>query len=124
MIKECSMEVPLNMKLNKILLGMMTALVMLTCVACGDTETGKNDTEGVVSEVTEETEELVRSLLSETEEAAYTVTFRYNGNVFATQKVTAGEFAVAPLLLPSMTGSWDYDFTKPVEQDTIIDWKE
>ena len=76
------------------------------------------------NEVTEETEELIRYLLSEKTEATYTVTFRYEGTTFATQKVTGGECAVAPMLLPSMTGSWDYDFTKPIEQDTIIDWKE
>lgn len=76
------------------------------------------------NEVTEETEELVRSLLSETEETTYTVTFRYEGKVFATQTVDGGKYAVAPMLLPSMTGSWDFDFTKPIEQDTIIDWKE
>jgi hypothetical protein len=75
-------------------------------------------------EVTEETEELIRYLLSDRTVDTYTVTFRHNGNVFATQKVTGGECAAVPILLPSMTGGWDFDFTKPIEQDTIIDWKE
>lgn len=76
------------------------------------------------NEVTEETEELVRYLLSDRTVTTYTVTFYYEGQVFATQKVTGGECAVVPILLPSMQGNWDYDFTKPIEQDTIIDWKE
>lgn len=84
----------------------------------------KSVDENADNEVAEETEELIRYLLSEKTEATYTVTFRYEGAVFATQMVTSGECAVAPMLLPSMTGSWDYDFTKPIEQDTIIDWKE
>ena len=75
-------------------------------------------------EVTEETEELIRYLLSDRTVDTYTVTFRHNGNVFATQKVTGGECVTIPILLPSMTGGWDFDFTKPIEQDTIIDWKE
>ena len=74
------------------------------------------------NEVTEETEELVRYLLSEKEEATYTVTFRYGEKVFAMQQVSGGEQAIVPLLLPTMTGKWDFDFTKPIEQDTIIDW--
>lgn len=75
-------------------------------------------------EVTEETEELIRWLLSDHAPAEYSVTFRYNGEVFAVQRVTEGECAYVPILLPTMTGSWDYDFTKPIEQDIIIDWKE
>lgn len=74
------------------------------------------------NEVTEETEELVRYLLSEKEETTYTVTFLYGEKVFATQQVSGGEQATIPLLLPTMTGKWDFDFTKPIEQDTIIDW--
>ena len=72
----------------------------------------------------QETEELIRYLLSDRTVDTYTVTFRHNGNVFATQKVTGGECVTVPILLPSMTGGWDFDFTKPIEQDTIIDWKE
>ncbi len=75
-------------------------------------------------EVTKETEELIRWLLSDRSGEKYTVTFRYGDAVFATQTVKYGDYAAVPLLLPTMTGNWDYDFTKPIEQDTIIDWKE
>lgn len=78
--------------------------------------------ENTDNDISEETEVLIRSLLSD--KGPYTVTFCYEGKVFATQKVTGGECAVAPVLVPSMTGNWDFDFTKPIEQDTIIDWKE
>ena len=72
--------------------------------------------------VTEETETLIRMLLAE--RTQYTVTFRYNEVVFATQTVQEGECATIPLLLPTMQGSWNFDFTKPVTEDTIIDWIE
>ena len=81
-------------------------------------------TENEDNEMSEETEELIRNLLSDKTKTTYTITFRHEGKVFATQKVAAGEFVVVPVFLPSLEGSWDYDFTKPVEQDTIIDWKE
>ena len=72
--------------------------------------------------MTEETETLIRMLLAE--RTQYTVTFRYNEVVFATQTVQEGECATIPLLLPTMQGSWNFDFTKPVTEDTIIDWIE
>lgn len=84
----------------------------------------KSADENQDNDMSQETEDLIRDLLSDRTETTYTVTFRYEGNVFAKQNVTGGEYAVAPMLMPSMTGGWDFDFTKPIEQDTIIDWKE
>lgn len=52
-----------------------------------------------------------------------TVTFKYNGSVFATQTVKNGELVQLPLLKPAASGGWDYDFTKPVTADTEINWK-
>lgn len=78
------------------------------------------------SGITEETEELIRKLLSGEATAApaeYTVTFLYGGTVFATQTVTGGGYASVPLLLPTAAGSWDYDFSKAVEGDLTIEWK-
>lgn len=58
-----------------------------------------------------------------TEAMEYTVTFMYNEVVFGTQTVKAGECATEPSLMPEASGSWDYDFTKPVESDLTIVWK-
>ena len=56
-------------------------------------------------------------------EYQYTVTFEYNGTVFGTQKVYKNECATEPSLKPSEKGKWDYDFSKPIEEDTVIKWK-
>lgn len=52
-----------------------------------------------------------------------TVTFLYKGEVFGTQTVQSGACASIPSLMPEKEGSWDYDFSKPVEQDISIEWK-
>ena len=54
---------------------------------------------------------------------SYTVTFRYNGQTFGTQTVRRGDKAVQPALQPAAAGDWDFDFTKPITADTVIDWK-
>lgn len=54
----------------------------------------------------------------------YTVTFMYNGTVFATQEVKAGELASKPTLKPAPTGSWNYDFREPILEDTTIEFTE
>ncbi|MBR4515327.1 MAG: FecR domain-containing protein [Lachnospiraceae bacterium] len=51
------------------------------------------------------------------------VTFAYNGNVFATQTVKKGEKVQEPVLMPAPSGSWDYDFSKPVTEDITINWR-
>lgn len=53
----------------------------------------------------------------------YTVTFQYQGEVFATQAVKRGETAVAPVLVPALSGAWDFDFETKIEADTTIMWK-
>lgn len=52
-----------------------------------------------------------------------TVTFIYQGTVFATQKVTKGEKVKKPQLMPAKAGSWDFDFSQVVTKDTEISWK-
>lgn len=54
---------------------------------------------------------------------SYTVTFQYNGQTFGTQTVRRGDKAVQPALQPAAKGAWDFDFTKPITDDTVIDWK-
>lgn len=54
---------------------------------------------------------------------SYTVTFRYNGQTFGTQTVRRGDKAVQPALQPAAAGDWDFDFTKPITDNTEIDWK-
>ena len=53
----------------------------------------------------------------------YTVTFEYNGETFATQEVKSGETVSEPLLAPSTSGSWDFNFGIKIEADTTIQWK-
>jgi len=71
---------------------------------------------------TPETEEKVRELL--TQPQVFTVTFRYSGNVFATQKVNRGECAVCPILQPAKSGTWEFDFSKQIFEDTEINWQD
>lgn len=54
---------------------------------------------------------------------AYTVTFMYQGKVFATQTVKSGETAAAPVLLPAADGAWDFDFGTKIQADTTVTWK-
>ena len=53
----------------------------------------------------------------------YTVTFSYNGTVFGTQTVKAGQTITTPKLAPAASGAWDYDFSKPITEDITIQWK-
>ncbi len=54
----------------------------------------------------------------------YTVTFRYNGSTFGTQKVKKGEKATEPKLSPTENGAWDYDFSKKVNKNLTVQWIE
>ena len=58
------------------------------------------------------------------EPASYTVTFMYKGTVFGTQVVKEGTLASKPKLKPAPTGSWNYDFSKPITKDTIIEFED
>lgn len=53
-----------------------------------------------------------------------TVTFMYQGKVFATQTVGYGQTAAAPKLSPSAQGKWDFDFAGAVRENITINWKE
>ena len=95
--------------------------------------TGQSTTEATTEQSTTEvtTEQETTEVTTEqsttettTEQAEYTVTFYYNGSVFGTQSVKSGELVSVPLLMPESSGSWDYDFTKPVTSDTSIKWKK
>lgn len=57
-----------------------------------------------------------------TEPSHYTVTFQYNGATFATQTVQRNAAAEVPKLQPAASGSWNFDFTAPITQDTVIVW--
>lgn len=61
--------------------------------------------------------------LDEEDKGPFTVTFMYQGTVFGTQTVKKGECASEPTLLPAQSGAWDFDFTKPITEDTEIQWK-
>ena len=56
-------------------------------------------------------------------EGPYTVTFMYNGSVFGTQTVSKGDKATEPTLKPEDSGSWNFDFNKPITRNMKIEWK-
>lgn len=56
------------------------------------------------------------------EKGPHTVTFMYNGSVFGTQTVEDGACAQVPTLNPAASGSWDFDFSQPITEDTEINW--
>lgn len=58
------------------------------------------------------------------DETKVTVTYKYNGTVFATQIIDKGAKATNPLLQPAETGKWDYDFSVPVTDDIVIIWNK
>ncbi|MBD5519671.1 MAG: hypothetical protein HDR03_00290 [Lachnospiraceae bacterium] len=53
----------------------------------------------------------------------YTVTYKYQGSVFATQSVKKGDKATAPTLVPATEGAWDFNFDTKITADTTIEWK-
>lgn len=50
----------------------------------------------------------------------YTVKFMYNDTVFATQTVVSGGMAEEPILMPTASGSWKFEFSTPIQADTTI----
>lgn len=68
------------------------------------------------------TDELSRYLNQEPA-GPFTVTFMYQGKVFGTQTVKKGEKVSKPLLSPASSGSWDFDFSKEIKDDTTIEWR-
>lgn len=69
-----------------------------------------------------ETEATTGPTTAPTTPSAYTVTFQYHGATFATQTVQPNAVAAAPKLQPTAAGSWNFDFTTPITQDTVIVW--
>lgn len=53
----------------------------------------------------------------------FTVTFMYQNSVFGTQEVKNGACAAEPSLMPAQNGTWDFDFSTPINKDTRIEWK-
>ena len=54
----------------------------------------------------------------------FTVTFVFDGKVFATERVAYGETATRPTLMPAPTGNWDFDFATPITSDVTVNWIE
>jgi len=68
-------------------------------------------------------EEEIIEMIESLENKVYTVTFQYNGTIFGTQQVKGGELAIKPTLSPAVSGSWNYDFSQPITEDTIIEFQ-
>lgn len=78
-------------------------------------DTGTKDTEE------KDTEE--KDTVPDNTPATCKITFIYEGSIFGTQEVLAGNTVQSPMLAPDAAGSWDYDFSKPVTSDLKITWK-
>ena len=88
-----------------------------------EVDSEEEDSEEVDSE--EVNSEVEDSQGNETDDnATYTVTFMYQGKVFATQVVNAGETVTKPTLVPAPSGKWDFDFSTPIEGDVEIKFVE
>lgn len=53
----------------------------------------------------------------------FTVIFNYQGSEFGRQTVEKNGFATVPVLSPAQSGSWQYDFSTPVDHDMTIEWR-
>lgn len=62
------------------------------------------------------------SSAADTQKKTYTVTFTYDGKTFCTQSVQEGAKASEPVLMPTASGSWAYDFDTAVTGSTTIQW--
>ena len=87
------------------------------------TDTSSNEDNTNVTKQTEDDPSADTQTTALQTTSSYTVTFMYNGNVFGSQTVTAGGLASKPRLMPASSGSWDYDFSAPINGDTTIEWR-
>lgn len=79
----------------------------------------------------DEIEEMIKSFKEDTktepeqeeEDREYIVEFRFNGQVFGKQTVEAGGYAQIPALTPDEEGAWDFDFSRPITEDTVIEYR-
>lgn len=67
-------------------------------------------------------EETTAATTQATEPPSYTVSFLYNGSVFATQTVVSGNTATKPILMPASSGDWNFDFSTAITGNTEIQW--
>ncbi len=58
------------------------------------------------------------------EKVTYTVTFTYQGKVFATQTVEEGGKVSKPVLMPASGGTWNVDFDAQIYEDMQIEFTE
>lgn len=95
--------------------------------AGNDTTTGQEttDSDALEQETTgNETigQETTDKETGEEETTTCTVTFVYQGNIFATQTVEKGAKVSKPMLKPALNGTWDFDFNLPIYEDTKIEF--
>lgn len=83
----------------------------------------ENSTEPAATEeiTTEAITETTKTMEDETAKT-YTVTFMYQGQVFASQKVEEGQLVHKPKLRPEQEGDWAYDFQATISGDVVINW--
>ncbi len=77
----------------------------------------------IVGDVLDMSETMTDEEIIKNFKGPFTVTFVYNGNIFGTQIVEKNECAQVPSLMPAPSGSWDFDFTTPITEDVVIEWK-
>lgn len=69
------------------------------------------------------TAEQIDDIIESKRNGMISVTFKYGDRVFAVIPVKKGSRVINPTLKPAANGGWDFDFTQPVYEDTVIDWK-
>lgn len=93
-------------------------------VSDGDaTDTASNAGNTDVTKQTEDDQSGDTQTTASQTASSYTVTFMYNGTVFGSQTVPAGGLATKPRLMPASSGSWNFDFSAPINSDTTIEWR-
>lgn len=85
----------------------------------GDSSSGENNGEDSGEDKSDEDKE---DKDKPSKPKTYTVTFEYQGEVFATQTVKSGETATAPGLVPAQSGAWDFDFGTKIKANTTVSW--
>ena len=57
------------------------------------------------------------------EAGPFTVTFKNGNDVFGTVVVEKNEPVKEPLLMPTASGSWGFEFGNTVSENTVINWQ-
>ncbi len=89
-----------------------------------DSETSDSETSDSETPDSETSDSETASPDTPAEKQTFTVTFKYQGEVFGIQTVEEGQTAAEPILRPAPTGRWNFDFNTVITADTVIEYVE